>query len=54
MDPRQQAIEAQIEAAGVVNPVRTFAFDDTEVADYATNIKNILKEFIPEFAAWHD
>ena len=47
MDPRQQAIEAQIEAAGVVNPVRTFAFDDTEVADYATNIKNILKEFIP-------
>ena len=46
MDPRQQAIEAQIEAAGVVNPVRTFAFDDTEVADYATNIKNILKEFI--------
>lgn len=47
MDPRQQAIEAQIEAAGVANPVRTFAFDDTEVSDYATNIKNILKEFIP-------
>ena len=47
MDPRQQAIEAQIEAAGAPNPVRTFAFDDTEVSDYATNIKNILKEFIP-------
>ena len=54
MDPRQQAIEAQIEAAGVVNPVRTFAFDDTEVADYATNIKNIFERIHPEFAAWHD
>ena len=47
MDPRQQEIEANIEARGETSPTRTFAFDDSGISEYTAAIKNILNDYVP-------
>ena len=47
MDPRQQEIEADIEARGETSPTRTFAFDDSGISEYTAAIKNILNDYVP-------
>lgn len=47
MDPRREEIEASIESRGVALPTRTFAFDDTEISDYAAAIKTVLNDYVP-------
>ncbi len=47
MDPRQEKIEAEIEARGETSPTRTFAFDDSGISEYTAAIKNILNDYVP-------
>ena len=47
MDPRQEKIEAEIEARGEISPTRTFAFDDSGISEYTAAIKNILNDYVP-------